>query len=130
MPTRRLAWSGAEFAGKVASRQVARKPHALGGDDFIVHEMQPDHLGPSGISFIEVTANRVADHRAELVEVIGFGDGTYPPDRASRRIPNAHHPAKPDITLMRIEGHADTQALSERRALMVARLHRTSASSS
>jgi hypothetical protein len=70
-----------------------RARRALRRDDFIVHEMQPDHLRPAAIRIIEVTKDGVADHLAELVEIIRFGDdrranrvATYPPSSASSTI--------------------------------------------
>ena len=43
--------------------------------------MQADHLRPIGIRIVEVTADGVADHLAELIEIIRFGD-----DRCADRV--------------------------------------------
>src|SRR5512146_1149572 len=62
----------AQSARKVASRALARQPHASGRDDFVVYEVQPDDLWPTG--FVEVAVHGVADRRAERVEIVRLGD--------------------------------------------------------
>src|SRR5258708_8502729 len=64
----------AERRCEVAPGEIARQPHSLRRDDFIVDAMQSDHLRPVRIRLIEVTADGVADHLAELLEIIRFGD--------------------------------------------------------
>lgn len=45
----------------------------LGRDDFLVHQVESNCLRTLSI-VIEVTAHRVADQRAQLLEIVGFRD--------------------------------------------------------
>jgi hypothetical protein len=72
IPAQRTGVRGPTDRGGDGARCALSRPS--GRDDFVVDEMEPDRLRSLGIVLVVVAADRLADHRAQLREVVCFGD--------------------------------------------------------
>ncbi len=63
----------AERVREISARDIAREPHHLGGDDFVVDQMESDRLRSLGI-LVEVTAHGIAHHLSQALQIIRLGE--------------------------------------------------------
>lgn len=63
-----------EGSGEIVAGDVPAE--ASRGDDFLAHEVEPDHSG--GLPFVEVAANRIPDLVVQVRDAVGFGEDRLP----------------------------------------------------